>query len=102
MLPEAKIGGGFWMGHTATGNATGVTGMRAGHYLVFNGLPDVNVGGTSGGLTASQAAQMDRKLDDGNPNSGTVQSTGTNCIQTNAYNEDTENSSCGMYIRVQG
>ncbi len=105
MLPEAKVGGGFWLGYTPNGSATGgVTGMRAGHYLVFNGLSDANIGGTNGGLTATQAAQIDRKLDDGNPESGSVRSTGTDCIDTatDQYNEAIESSSCGMYIRVQG
>ena len=101
MLPEAKVGGGFWMGYTATGAATGISGMRAGHYLVMNGLV-LNAGGTNGGLTASQAAQIDRKMDDGDPESGSVQAVGSNCVQTNAYNEDTENSNCSLYIRIQG
>ncbi len=99
-LPAAKIGGGFWMGFTATGNATGVTGMRAGHYLVLNGIISA-VGGTTGGLTASQAGQIDRKIDDGDPTSGSAYSTGTNCVESSEYNEDTENSSCSMYLRIQ-
>ena len=99
-LPEAKIGGGFWLGFTANGNASGVTGMRAGHYLVLNGIVGT-LGGTNGGLTATQAGQIDRKIDDGDPTSGSVHATGTQCIASGVYNESTENSSCGLYLRVQ-
>lgn len=105
MLPEAKIGGGFWMGFTSDGTAAGgVTGMRSGHYLVLNAAPDQNVGGPNGGLTATQAAQIDRKLDDGDPDSGAVHSsTGNGCINGDGeYNESDDTSLCGMYIRVQG
>ena len=105
-LPEAKIGGGFWIGYTNNGTASGgVTAMRAGHYLVMNGTTAA-VTNTTGGVTASQAAQIDRKLDDGDPTSGGVQSTtGRNCrvgAGVNArYNESNENTSCSVYIRSQ-
>lgn len=103
MLPAAKVGGGFWMGHTSNGTAVGgVAGMRAGHYLVMSGLSNAAVGGANGGVTASQAAQIDRKIDDGDPSNGSVQSTGAGCIDNNEYNEDDDSSVCGMYIRVQG
>lgn len=101
-MPEARVGGGFWLGHTPDGTAAGgVTEMRAGHYLVFNGTP-VAAGGNNGGVTASQAAQIDRKLDDGDPDDGSVQSTGTGCIAATEYNESDDSSNCSMYIRVQG
>lgn len=105
-LPEAKIGGGFWIGYTNNGSANGgVANMRAGHYLVLNGTTDA-VTNVTGGVTASQAAQIDRKIDDGNPTSGGVQATtGRNCrvgAGANArYNESVEDSSCSVYIRAQ-
>lgn len=102
MLPEAKIGGGFWMGHTANGSGSGVTGMRPGHYLVMNGTPTA-VSGNNGGLTATQAAQIDRKIDDGDPDAGSVQAPNYGgCITSNEYSEAEPDTSCGLYIRVQG
>ncbi len=100
-LPEAKIGGGFWLGFTATGAATGVTGMRPGHYLVFHGLPNSNVGAAAAGITATQSSQVDIKMDDGVPTSGDVQGTGTGCVSSNAYAEATTTANCSLYIRVQ-
>ena len=102
-LPEAKMGGGFWVGYTPNGVMRGVVAgenARAGHYLVFNNLID-NTGGTNG-VTASQGGQVDRKIDDGDPIGGTVRATGTSCRASGEYNESVENSSCSLYIRVQG
>lgn len=101
-LPEAKIGGGFWLGYSTSGQAVGLGAgsMRAGHYLVFNGLVQ-NAGGTNGGMTASQAAQVDRKLDDGDPQGGSAWAVGTGCVQSGEYNEDNDSSRCSVYSRVQ-
>jgi len=100
-LPEAKIGGGFWIGFTANGNAQGVTGMRPGHYLVLNGLvASVSAGATSG-ITATQAAQIDRKMDDGRADAGDVQATGSQCVNGQDYQEAETTASCSIYIRVQ-
>ena len=99
-LPEAKIGGGFWIGHTSTGAATGVTGMRPGHYLVMNGT--VAAAGGTNGVTTTQAAQIDRKMDDGVGNAGDIQATGTGCLASGVYQESTVAANCSLYIRVQG
>lgn len=100
MLPEAEMGGGFWLGFTANGTAQGgATGMRPGHYLVMNGVPQ-NAGGLNGVANPSQAAQIDRKIDDGVPDSGTIQAVGTQCVQAGEYNEDETAASCSLYIRV--
>jgi len=107
IMPEANLGGGLWVGFTTDGSAAGgITSgdLRPGHYLVYNGTV-ANVGGTTGALTPNQAAQIDRKLDDGVPDSGSVQVVGTNCT-TDAdgdtiYNEASESALCALYIRVQ-
>ncbi len=100
-LPEAKIGGGFWFGFTDNGVATGVSGMRPGHYIAFNGLPDQAMGGNNG-ITTTQAAQVDRKIDDGQAETGDVQATGTGCVDASGvYQEATTNANCSLYIRVQ-
>lgn len=102
MLPEAKVGGGFWLGHTATGAASGGVGtgtLPSGHYLVLNGAVS-NVGGATGALRAAQAAQIDRAIDDGAANGGTVRVVGTDCATGAAYNEGNESAACALYIRI--
>ena len=96
-LPAAKVGGGYWFAYGGTGaNPTGLT-LRAGPYLVLNG--DIAApGGTTGALTASEAAQIDRALDDGNPTSGSIYAAGTDCQSSGVYNEGNENSLCSLLI----
>lgn len=102
-LPEAKIGGGFWLGFTPDGAAAGgITGMRPGHYMVMNGLVAAVTAAGTQGITSTQAAQMDRKLDDGNPDSGDVQAIGSGCRIANLYQEALTTASCSLYIRTQG
>lgn len=101
-LPDAKMSGGFWLGFTQNGAATGVVGMRPGHYLVFNGLAANVAAAGQNGITTTQGAQVDRKLDDGIPNTGDVQATGSNCVAGNLYQESRTDASCSLYIRTQG
>ena len=100
-LPEAKIGGGFMIGYTAgSANASGMTAtLPTGHYLALNGAA-ANVGGETGPLRPAQAAQIDRMMDDGQANSGTVRVVGTNCATGAAYNEANEGAACALYIRI--
>jgi type II secretory pathway pseudopilin PulG len=102
MVPEAEIGGGFRLGYTANGSARLVPAnrMRSGHYLILSGVNET-ITSTTIGLTPIQAAQIDRKLDDGVPTTGGVQTVGTGCAAGAVYNEATEVSQCNMYIRVQ-
>jgi hypothetical protein len=111
--PSASIGGGFTIGHTAaTGGLTFAPPLaRAGHYLVLTGSMSslANTAGT-GALTASQAARIDRKLDDGGPNSGSVVginggASGTCASDTTAtasYNEALVAPLCNIAVRIQG
>lgn len=99
-LPQAAIGGGFWVGFNPD---TTMSSFRAprGHYLIlsqsFASVDSDNVGG----ITAMQAAQIDRKLDDGLALTGNVGSVGNNCNAGDQYNENLPDASCGMMIRVQ-
>lgn len=108
--PSASIGGGFTVGHTTAG-ATGFTPVRAGHYIVLTGSISGTVdAGGAGVLTASQAARIDRKLDDGSPNSGSVYGidagTSGSCADdssvTTPYNEAQSDPLCNLAIRIQG
>lgn len=102
MLPEAKIGGGFWLGHTSTGAASGglaAGSLPSGHYLVMNGAVS-NVGAATGALRPSQAAQIDRTIDDGAANGGAVRVVGTDCATGADYNEANESAACALYIRI--
>ena len=102
LLPTVRAGGAMWLGQsTAGGGATGLAnGLRANKaYAALNGSAAA-VGPATGSLTATAAAQIDRKMDDGVPNTGTVQTVGTNCIQNNAYDEDNAASTCAMYASV--
>lgn len=113
--PEASIGGGFTIGHTsATGGITFSPGLaRAGHYLVLTGSATGTADAEgSGTLSASQAARIDRKLDDGAPNTGSVvginggAADGGTCASDDtasaAYEEALVDPLCNLAIRVQG
>lgn len=100
LLPTVKAGGGMWVGNSV-GNEDGTTNTAGKNYAVLNGSVAA-VGAATGALTAGTAAQIDRKLDDGRPRTGGVQTgTGTSCITgTGAYDEIQTNSTCAMYSRV--
>lgn len=104
-FPIAEAGGGYMIGYVSTAVApTGFTAaeFRPGHYLVLTGQVAAVANGT-GILTPSQAARIDRKIDDGRSNAGSVLSeTTAACRDANNYNEDTPNQLCNIAIRVQG
>ena len=102
-LPAAKVGGGYWIDYTSDGAAAGASGLRVGHYLVLNGTPNnTAIGGNYGAVDPSQAATIDRKMDDGLPQAGDVRVTGTDCISSGDYNEANQATKCSMLIRIQG
>ncbi len=115
-LPQASIGGGFTIGYHPGGVA--LNGQpsgpnpRAGHYLALTGTPSVQVGGAGTAvLNASQAARLDRKLDDGVPETGSVifaedtSSGASSCDVSvngvNVYDEAKAPDSCLVYFRIQ-
>lgn len=102
-LPEAKIGGGFWMGFTDDGDlTTDIDAVRPGHYLVLNGLVADVADNSTAGLTSTQAAQIDRKMDDGDSEAGDIQATGADCQAGGVYAEADVAANCSVFIRVQG
>lgn len=107
-FPEANINGGFMIGYTGGGallasQVGGTTAaVRNGHYLTINNTPNAAMPNT-GTLTPNQAARIDAKIDDGNPNTGSVLSAGAaTCINGQVYNELNGAADCNLYIRIQG
>ncbi len=104
-LPTAPVGGGFTVGYSPAGAATGLVAgavLRSGHYIVINGQANANVGAATGVLVPTQAARIDRKMDDGVPITGSVQLGGAaGCLNAGAYNEAVNNVVCASFIRIQ-
>lgn len=102
-FPTASIGGGYTVGDTRTG-VTGFTAgqLRSGVWLNLKATAAAATA-TNGVATPTQAARIDRKMDDGIATSGLVNTFGTNCLQnTNDYNEDDDTAVCNVGIRIQG
>lgn len=110
MFPAAKIAGGF---HVASMNvpANGViTPAFSGLFLILRNAPAAGPILEGDGLSAIspiRAAQFDRKLDDGLPNTGDVIGVSSNaggCVAAAAgggYTETIEQRNCNLLIRVQ-
>ncbi len=123
--PAAKIGGGFFVGHSDGNAATdagapGTANMPGrpagasqvapvGTVLILRNTPGAIVNTTAGiqPLSPLRAAQIDRKIDDGQPDTGTTQAYGTTatCFGAAApfvYNEQSKSKDCGLIIQIQG
>lgn len=101
LLPAVKAGGGMWIGNSSdTGAAASITTLTAARtYLSLNGSNEA-VTATSGAFPPATAAQIDRKIDDGAPASGSVQSVCNAGTTTTAYQEAVTNGTCAMYVRI--
>lgn len=103
IFPAVKAGGGLWVG-TASGPDDGIgdgTLLTNSTYALLTGQ-FVNPAATTGVLSASSAAQIDRKLDDGQPQAGSVQAGRGSCVDAAtppAYSEAT-GAGCVMAARV--
>ncbi len=102
-LPNVKAGGGMWIGY-ANGAVANTTLQVNKQYAVLNGAAG-DVTNTTGAFTANTAAQIDRKMDDGQPQTGVVQTVGSNCTaggngSAASYQENAATSQCAMYSRV--
>lgn len=119
-IPGMKVGGGLWAGNSS---GSGPTAAALGKADKGAGAADLGIRGTVlvTVLKASQspsvatgvqpfypkdAANIDRKLDDGLPNSGNVESYGAigscvnNSTDSGIYAENTNSKDCGLIIRV--
>ncbi|MEK7801629.1 MAG: prepilin-type N-terminal cleavage/methylation domain-containing protein [Pseudomonadota bacterium] len=111
--PSLSIAGVWQLGTSTGALATGLVGptltpataLQSGIYAAVVPAPGTAAG--AGPLTPIQSANIDRKLDDGNPNGGIVRATGVagGCADVNTedgvYNENLTTSVCGLYVKVQ-
>ena len=110
--PTARIGGGFVVGYADGANppAGGVAGSNpSGMMLAIITQPNDDLDDVAGTkpMTAGRVAQIDRKMDDGRPTTGSVQAFGAtaSCITdavARAYAESTTGNDCGVIFRIQG
>ena len=117
--PAAKTGGGFFVGWgmgagilSSVSDPAALQGLLlaiaadANGYFYPDGFADIagqNV------LTPARAGQIDRKMDDGAPATGTVQAygTATSCFADGGgdayiYLESVASKDCGLVFRIQG
>lgn len=115
--PVTPIGGVWNFGYSD--GATPVTGfngaagnLQAGHYVVASNTAGAVAAATTVPFQPVQAAAIDRKVDDGMPNTGIVRALGTNggaatnCAlgagaATDAYQEVNTSVVCGVFAKVQ-
>jgi prepilin-type N-terminal cleavage/methylation domain-containing protein len=100
VYPEAEANGGFQMGYHPGGARGNNASAFRGHYVVIAAAPAAGAAGTA--LTASQAARLDRKLDDGTSDTGSVFADGNTCdAAAGVYNEAVQGSTCDLFFRIQ-
>ncbi|MCB9982089.1 MAG: prepilin-type N-terminal cleavage/methylation domain-containing protein [Rhodospirillales bacterium] len=103
--PTSSIEGGFLVGDTRAGGMVGFAAgeFRPGVYLVHNGSVGA-VAADGGGLTGQQAANIDRRLDDGIAGSGSILGdTTASCDGAGvprAYDQAAGDSSCAIAYRL--
>ena len=102
--PSSSLRGGYELYYDT--NLVDVNGATAsGHVLRMSnaGITGAAIG-TAGATPASglQAANIDRKLDDGRPGSGTVIAAGANCANAGAYVENSDQKNCVPFFLIDG
>lgn len=112
MLPSAPIGGGWRVGQFGGGAplaAQAGANVRGGHYLELSGDTVTDSDGFAAGalpLTPSRASVIDRKMDDGVSDGGSVVGFGpATCFDAataSGYAEADQVNDCGLYMRIQG
>lgn len=113
-LPASSLGGGVLVGYSDGAQAGAAQGRPAGagNYsmvgtvLALAATPaDLTTTSGAQALTPALAAQIDKKMDDGLPNSGAVQAFGTTAscygaAAPYAYAEATGKKDCGLYYLI--
>jgi prepilin-type N-terminal cleavage/methylation domain-containing protein len=114
-FPNFSLGGQMRLSY---GDGTAQTGLifatkQAGTFLAAGGLAGTAMGGANGTLSPSDLASIDRKIDDGRPNTGTVYAAGAaaTCtataaagtgtgLNTDIYFESATAKTCGLFVKV--
>lgn len=114
--PATPIGGvwqfGYSNGVVAATDFNGTAGnLQAGHYVVATNTAGIAASGATSPFQPVQAAAIDRKVDDGMPNTGIVRAIGSvgataaDCSlaagAAGAYQEVNTSVVCGIYAKVQ-
>jgi len=106
-MVASNIAGTMHIVFSAGGAVTGaVAPLAAGHYVRWDEkLGAARAAGDGLVLNPSQSARIDRKMDDGNSDSGSVIAIGANaqatdCSNSGVYNENVGTANCGLYVRV--
>ena len=82
-------------------NMLGAIPPNAGLYLALHGTQNGAVANT-GVISPTRAFQMDTKIDDGQPQTGSVRGAGAAACQVGtAYNQAVNTALCNLYIRIQ-
>lgn len=112
--PEFEIGAGLRAGYIGTGalaNRTAAAAGRAGHYIGTGNLGAISGSGVASfALSPGQAFRIDTRIDDGQPNTGSVMGAGAaaagGCASagavTGVYNTALDQALCDIYMRIQG
>ncbi len=108
-LPASEIAGGMTIAFEAGGGGAGAvvnSNLRGGHYLALTADPALDTDDAdSQALTAGQAARIDRKMDDGIANAGSVvgaEDAADDCaLDTGIYEEADDAVMCSIFVRVQ-
>ena len=92
-------GGEIRVGFNPTGGTVGeLVAPRSGHYLTI-----VQSGTDAGAvLKPLDAARIDRKVDDGDPTTGSAGAGLADCIDGGEYDEATPDAVCTIAVRIQG
>lgn len=100
--PDFNLGGKIRMGVISGAQTGAIAAIPAGHYMaVGNGGAALS----TATLDAGDLANIDRKLDDGLPNTGSVMAVGAAACTSgtgvgDTYSEQTNPASCGLFLRA--
>lgn len=99
-FPEGKIAGEFTVGYFGGGALGNNASAFAGHYVTLSA--DGTAAAADNTLSASEAARLDRKLDDGIADSGSVFTESASCDDgAGVYQEADQAVNCDMHFRIQ-
>lgn len=99
-VPGSKIAGAGWFVDYDSAAAAG-SRKPLGNYLGIGAQKSSNGGNDAPALEPKQAYDIDAKVDDGNPTTGQVQSTGSGCFTGTSYNIGVTAPSCTTRFSIK-